>query len=177
MSRCCASSPHPTPSPPSAPSPSPLSSTQLVIHLSRNPPAGSSAAAPRPRCAAPAGSSRHVFLMNLRDAFLTPSPLLRMPLTPAWAQPAAPRPSQRSCRPARGSHALHLMSNKLAGLRGEPCLTCCNAPTAGGGLRGSLPVAASSETHPTAGEKAFLLPENARFCLRPLHPHIQAQPC
>lgn len=95
----------------------------------------------------PAGICRPLFLTNLRDGSLAASPLPQMPLT---AGGLSPRPH----RTARGSHALHLTSNKLAGPRGAPRLICCNVPKAAGGLlRSFLPLTAASWAHLTVSKK------------------------
>lgn len=146
MSRRCASCPQAL-SHTSVPSPRPLSSTQLVIHLSRPclAVAPRSAAAPQP-CSAGGELSAPVPHKPQRQ-FSPSQPLLPMPLTLTCAQPAASPPT----RPAGGAAArrgapMHCTSCRISslGYTGEPCLICCNVPYATGGLRSFLPVMASS---------------------------------
>lgn len=148
-SRRCASSPQAL-SHTSAPSPRPLSSTQLVIHLSRNPPAGGSLLRRSPSAAQRwRGAPRHVFLTNLKRRFPRPQP----PPSDATdthlgsARGLAARPPARAGgAAARHGAPMHCTSCRISSLGyvGEPCLICCNVPNAIGGLRSFLPVLASS---------------------------------
>lgn len=122
-----------------------LSSTQLVIHLSRNPPAGGSQCCCSLRHAAPAGSSP-----------------ARVPHKPQrWFPRSQPPPldaTDTCVGSARGLTAraggavtwrgapMHCTSCQISSLGyvGEPCLICCNIPIAIGGLQSFLPVMASS---------------------------------